>query len=64
MAGIVRIHIVSNWKEPRLAMSRDLELAANDLHRETFASLNMPLKDQGVEIVECTKEQAMARYDW
>lgn len=63
MAGIVRIHIISDWNNARLKMSRDMELSANDLHFSIWDSLNMPLLD-GVEIVECTKQDAAARYDW
>jgi hypothetical protein len=63
MNGIERIHITSDWKEPRLEMSRFFEDASHAVYKNIFASLNMPLLD-GVEYLECTKEEAVARYDY
>lgn len=63
MAGITRIRIVGDWTNKRLTMSQALAPTADGIYRQLFNSLNMPLA-QGVEIVECTKESAAARYDW
>lgn len=63
MPGIVRIHIESDWKDWRTRMNRDLEPAADELHRNTFLEIGMPLQD-GLDIVKCTKKEAEARYDW
>jgi len=63
--GITRIHIKSDWgdREPRVAMSRDLEHSADNIYYEVFNNIGMQL-DEGLEIIECTKDEAMARYDW
>lgn len=64
MAGIVRIHINSDWKNKRLEMSQRLQTLADKHHSYIFHKIGMPLKDENTEVIECTKDEAMARYDW
>jgi hypothetical protein len=63
MAGILRINIESDWHDWRTKMSKELSPAADDIYREIFTDLSMPL-DEFTEYINCNKEQAMARYDW
>lgn len=63
MSGIVRIHIESEWNDRRTRMSRDLEPTADEVYRKSFENLSMPL-EKDAELVTCTKDEAMARYDW
>lgn len=63
MSGIVRINIVSDWNDWRVQMAKNLAPTADKIYRELFNSISMPLQD-GQEKVECTKEEAQARYDW
>jgi len=63
MAGILRINIESDWHDWRTEMSKELAPAADDIYREIFIDLSMPLDDL-TERINCNKEQAMARYDW
>ena len=64
MRGIKRIHIESDWKPDRiLKFSRPLEPTANKLYRDLFQHIDMPLLP-GCEELTCTKEEAMARYDY
>jgi hypothetical protein len=63
--GITRIHILSDWgnTNERVQMSRDLEHSADSIYYEIFNGMGMQL-DEGLEIIECTKREAMARYDY
>ena len=62
--GIERIHIESDWKPDRIVkFSQPLEATANKLYHELFRAINMPLL-AGDNIVVCTKEQVVARYDY
>jgi len=63
MAGIERIQIISEWNDWRIKMSRELAPAADTILFQSWADLEMPLKP-GVEIVRCTKADAVSRYDW
>ena len=64
MAGIVRIAIQSkNKKDWRFIMARELAPMADNLYRTIFNKLNMPLIE-GSEDIECTIDEAKARYDW
>ena len=64
MKGIKRIHIASDWEPDRIfKFSRLLEPTANKLYRDLFQHIGMPLLP-GCEELNCTKEEAMARYDY
>lgn len=63
MNGIIRIHINSNWKEPRLETARLLEPSADALYRSIFNDLGHPLMP-GTEIRNPKKEEVMASYDY
>jgi len=63
MNGIDRIHINSDWDEPRLNAIKLLEPSADILYAQIFNDLNFPILS-GVNIINCTKEEAMARYDY
>ena len=63
MSGIVRIHIESDWQDWRTKMSRDLEVTSDAVLRKIFSDIGMPLLP-GTDIIECTKDEAMSRYDW
>jgi len=65
MAGIERIHIQSDWgnKEQRCKESQDLEPTADEIYRNLFANISMPL-EEGEVIHECTKDDAISKYDW
>ncbi len=59
MAGITRIKIVGDgWDDWRTRMSDELAPAADRIYRAAFPLL------AGLDIVRCTKSEAMARYDW
>jgi len=61
--GIERIHINSTWNSWRIRMSHALAPAADAIYQEVFAEMGLPLHDE-LQITECTKEEAIARYDW
>lgn len=63
--GITRIHIISNWGNgnKRVQMSLDLEHTADQIYYDVFNSIGMQL-DEGCEYIECSKEDAIARYDY
>jgi len=65
MAGIERIHIQSDWgnREIRCKESQDLEPTANEIYRNVFANISMPL-EEGEVVHECTKDDAISKYDW
>lgn len=63
IAGIQRIHIISDWVEPRLEFAHDLESTADEVYRGIFERRDTPLLP-GLDIIKCTKQEAMARYDW
>ena len=63
MAGITRIRINSNWQDWRTEMAIELAPMADDIYREAFASIGMPLAS-GVADIDCTKQEALSRYDW
>ena len=63
MSGITRIKIQSNWKDWRTDMADELAPAADTIYREAFGSIGMPISE-GVDYVNVTKDEAMARYDW
>lgn len=63
MAGIERIKIISDWDTWRTRLANDLAPVANSIYRQAFADIGMPLADGETEL-ECTKEEAQARYDW
>lgn len=63
MPGITRIKIKSDWNDWRTQMEDELTPAANELYRFIFEKKLIPLQE-GDEEVECTKEEAIARYDW
>jgi len=62
--GITRIHILSEWgnNNERVQMSRDLEHSADSIYYEIFNEMGMQL-DEGLEIIECTEDEAESRYD-
>jgi hypothetical protein len=64
MHGIDRIKIVSNWTDPFLDIQSALEPAANALYPQIFANIGMPLVNPEVREIQCSKDEAMARYDW
>jgi len=63
MAGITRIKIVSDWHDWRTQMAEDLAPTADEIYRAAFAGKGLLLAE-GTEYVQCTKEEAKARYDW
>lgn len=63
MKGIVRIDIKSRWGGWRVKKARARWPVANTLYRREFARLGMPLLP-GEEIIECSKEEVISRYDW
>jgi hypothetical protein len=63
MAGITRIKIESDWHDWRVQMAEDLAPAANEIYRVAFAKVGTILLP-GEEILKCTKDEAMSRYDW
>jgi len=65
MNGIQRIYIDSDWgnNNERVRMSRYLSPAADDIYRDIFSSMGLRLCD-GSEFSICSKEEALARYDW
>jgi len=66
MSGIERIQINSSWSPAndwRLKMSRDLTPTADAVYRQAFSAIAMNL-EEGTDIIECTKQEARARYDW
>jgi hypothetical protein len=64
MAGIERIEIVSGWSDPFLEINRQLEPAANKLYPQLFAGLGMPLINDEIVRIKCSKDEVMGRYDW
>jgi hypothetical protein len=64
MNGIERIHIKSTWRDAYTEISKNCEPAANALYPAIFAGIGMPLINDGVTTVECTKQEAVSRYDW
>lgn len=63
MAGITRIHIVSDWDEPRQKMAQRSEVRADFIYRDVFDWINCPIQP-GTKIIECTKEEVIASYDF
>ena len=63
MPGITRIKIKSDWNDWRTRMEDELTPAANELYRFIFSKRILPLQE-GYEEVQCTKDEAVARYDW
>lgn len=63
MAGITRIKIVSNWDDWRKEMEEGLAPPANELYRQIFNDIGMPL-EEGEEVITCTLGEAKSRYDW
>ena len=64
VSGIDRIHIVSDWKHPYLDKAKNLEPGADEIYRMMWGVVNMPLTDDTVNYIDCSKEDAQARYDW
>jgi hypothetical protein len=62
-AGIIRIQIDSNWQDRRTKLAIDCTPTADELYRDIFADQGMILLPE-TEIVHCTKQEAMSRYDW
>lgn len=64
-AGITRINITDHKPGAganRFAAAPTLWPAANNIYRETFAALGMPLAE-GEESIECTSDEFQAGYD-
>jgi hypothetical protein len=61
--GIRRIRIDSDWHDWRTHLANDLSSAADDIYRQSFLSIGVPLAS-GTEVVSVTKEEAQSRYDW
>jgi len=67
MSGISRVKIVSQWScsnDAYLRINSACEESANKLYQAIFKELSMPLIDSNVEIISCTKDEAVSRYDW
>ena len=62
MTGLTRIRINSNWHDWRHELSEDMEPMSNEIIRQALADYGMPIMD-GEDRVECTKNEAIARYD-
>ena len=63
MPGIIRIRILSDWRDWRTQMAEDLAPAADAIYRKAFDDIGMGLS-AGMEVIAVTKEAAMSRYDW
>jgi len=63
MAGIERIQINSAWHDWRTLMAQELAPAADNLYRQIFAEIGLELLPES-SMIECTKEEAISRYDW
>jgi len=64
MNGIERIHIKSSWQDAYTEIGKNCEPTANALYPGIFSDIGMPLVNDAVGIIECTKEEAVSRYDW
>jgi len=64
MNGIERIHIKSSWQDAYTEIGKNCEPTANALYPGIFSDIGMPLVNDAVSIIECTKEEAVSRYDW
>lgn len=60
MPGITRIHIVgSDWRDKRHELAHAHEALSSQIYRKVFPDLK-----PGDEIIQVTKEDALARYDF
>lgn len=64
MYGIERIRIQSTWDDKYIRINRACEPTADALYPRIFADIGMPLLNERVTSIECTKEDAVSRYDW
>lgn len=64
MPGIIRIHITNDfYNDEQTRLSEIGEPISNSIYRATLEYLQMPLIS-GQEIIQCSKDEALARYDW
>jgi hypothetical protein len=56
--GITRINITSGWYDWRIKLAEDHRQVANNIYRQVFDLA------EGETIVDVSKEEALARYDW
>lgn len=61
--GITRIQIVSDWNDWRTELARKGAPVANTKYRQMFEKAGCPLAP-GEATITCTKEEAIARYDY
>ena len=64
MPGIDRIRIISDWKHDYIDKAKNIEPFANKVYYDIFNWIAMPLKNDQVNIIECTLDEAKARYDY